>query len=178
MRVGKSETFTFTNQVNKKHNSKMIMLCFSHIIGSPEKIENLKTLDDSKMDGVAFSSDIVQKIFNLKYPERHLGFTKDHLYMYSLVFVFKQKSPLTKLFNEKFQSLQEMGIIDLWMSKHIGGNGLISKRRTPTMLEPKNIVEAFQICAVLYLISFIVFILEILSVRFQFIKCILDFFNY
>lgn len=151
---------------------------FSLIIGSSEQMENLLKVYDSDTDSVAMSNDLLQKAYNLKHPDRRLAFTKDRLFMYSPVFIFQRKSAMTRLFNEQLQALQEFGLIHFWTKNRINTHEKRSKNIKPSILELKNILAAFQICAVMYSVSFIVFMLEVISVRFQRIKYILDYFTY
>lgn len=141
-------------------------------------MDNLRKLHESNIDGVAFSNNLLQKAFNVKYPERHLAFTNDRLFMYSPVFIFQRKSAMTRLFNKQLQALQEFGLIDFWTKNRINTHAKSSKNIKPSILQLKNILAAFQICAVMYSVSFIVFIFEVISVRFQRIKSILDYFTY
>lgn len=138
---------------------------------------NLRSLYDTDINGVAFSTDLVQKAFNLRNPERRMAFTKDRLFMYSPVFIFRRKSPMTRVFNEQMQTLQEFGLVDFWTRNRIESPKTVSKNK-PSSLELKNILAAFQICGVMYLISFFVFLLEVISVKFQRLKNILDYFTY
>lgn len=140
---------------------------------------NLQTLYDSDIKGVVFSSDLSQKSFNLRNsPNRRLAFSKDRLFMYSPVFFFRKKSILTTEFNEQIQTLRETGLIEFWTKNFIDDRKPESKHTQPTKLKMKNILGAFQICGIMLLISVIVFLLEIISVKFQHIKHILDYFTY
>lgn len=136
-------------------------------------------LYDKNIDGVALTHDLVQKTFNLhNSPHRRLGFTKDRIQMFSPVFVFRKKSMLTNVFNQKLTVLQEVGLIDFWIKRYTDDRASKSSSRLPTRLRMQNIKAVFQIGAVLYLISFAIFILEVTSGRNQRTKKILDYLTY
>lgn len=141
--------------------------------------DNLRTLYDDDINAVVLASDISQKAFNLENsPHRRVGFTRDRLLMYSPVFLFRNKSMLTTVINNELQLLQETGLIEFWTKNYIDDRKPKSKHRKPTKLRMENIVAAFQICGIMYFVSFIVFILEVISVRYHRIKRILDYFTY
>lgn len=152
---------------------------FSIVLRQNEFMTNLRYLYDSESNAVALSTDLSQKSFNLKNsPYRRLTFTKDRIFMYSPAFLFRKKSILTDTFNKQLQTLRETGLIEFWTKNAIDVRSSRSKRRQPSKLQMKNILAAFQICGIMYTISLIVFILEVISVRFQCIKSIIDYFTY
>lgn len=141
-------------------------------------MDSLRDFYDSNINGVALTTDLVQKAFNFQNPLRRLGFTKDRLCMFSSVFVFRKKSMLTREFNDQFLRLQEFGLPELWKKKRIDVHQVKAKKTEPTKLDLDSVLAAFQICAVLYAISFFVFILELISGKCPRIKYVLDFLTY
>lgn len=140
---------------------------------------NLRILYDEKIDGVVLASDLNQKSFNFQNsPNRRLAFTKDRLFMYSPVFLFRKKSILTEVFNRQLQALRETGLIEFWTKNFIDDRKIKAKQKEPSKLQMGNILALYQICGIMYLISFIVFIFEVISAKCQCIKYILDFFTY
>lgn len=141
---------------------------------------NLPVLFDRDIEStVALSTDLNQKWFNLKNaPYRRLAFTKDRLFMYSPVFIFRKKSMLTQVFNQQLMTLREAGLIDFWVKNRIDDHKLKFKHREPSKLRMENIIAAFQICGILYFVSFVVFILEIISVKYRRIQLVLDYLTY
>lgn len=85
---------------------------------------------------------------------------------------------LTQVFNQQLQFLQEGGLIDFWVKNRIDDRKSKSKYREPSKLQMENIMAAFEICAIMYFISFIVFILEMISVRYRRIQLVLDYLTY
>lgn len=151
---------------------------FSMVFNLSEMTDNLRALYDDRFNGVVFSTDLSQKSFNLENAPKHLGFTKNRLFMYSPVFLFPKKSVFINVFNEQMQILRETGMIEFWTKKFIDDRKSKLRHREPSKLQLDHILAAFQICGVLYLFSFILFILEIMSTKCRRIKSILDFFTY
>lgn len=139
----------------------------------------LYALFDLNVEGVSISSDLSQKAFNLKNsPNRRVAFTKDRIFMYTPVFLFRKKSALVNVFNKQLEILRETGLIEHWIKNYIDERKMMSKQKEPTTLQIDSIRAIFQICAIMYLISIVVFILELVSVKYRRIKEILDYFTY
>lgn len=139
-------------------------------------MSNLPILYDKNIEGVALATDLTQKAFNLQNsPRRRLAFTKDRLFMYSPVFLFRKKSMLKEVFDEQIQNLSETGFIEFWMKKYTDHRNVNKKQRQPSKLRMENIEAAFQICGVMYLISFSVFLFELISTKYQSIKYSIDY---
>lgn len=149
------------------------------IMNGSSNTANLRSLYDSDINGVVLASDITLKAFNLENsPRRRLGFTKDRLFMYTPVFLFRKKSVLTEVISKELQTLRETGLIESWTKNYIDDRKPKSKHRKPSKLRMESILAAFQICGIMYLISFVVFILEVISVECHRIKRILDYLTY
>lgn len=149
------------------------------LLNGSEMSVNLRSLYDDDIDGVVLASDISQKAFNLENsPHRRLGFTKDRLFMYSPVFLFRKKSVLTTVINKQLQTLRETGLIEFWIKNYIDDRKPRSKQREPTKLRMENILAAFQICGIMYFVSLLVFVLELFSVKYEKVKRVLDYFTY
>lgn len=134
---------------------------------------------DQEIDGVAFATDLTQKSFNLKNaPGRRLAFTKDRLFMYSPVFIYRKKSLLTAVIDRKLQMLRETGLIEFWIENNIDDRNTKSEQKGPSRLQIENVLAAFQICGFMYLISFIVFIIEINCAKYPRIKFVIDYLTY
>lgn len=86
-------------------------------------------------------------------------------------------SPLVMEFNKQLQSLQETGLINYWISKYTDTRKYNAKK-DPTKLEMKSILAAFQLCGAMYIVSFIVFIFELLSMRLKYLKKFVDYLTY
>lgn len=134
---------------------------------------------DDATNAVVLTNTFSLKHFNLVFsPHKRLGITKDRLIMYTAVFYFHKPSLLKNPFNKELQKYHEAGLIVHWTKTRLDYRRERSNQRTPTKLKVENIFAAFQICALMYLISFIVFILEVISGRYPRIRYILDYLTY
>lgn len=138
---------------------------------------NVQNLHENDTNLVAFSSDLCLSSYNLEHSEHRLASTKDRVFMYSPTFLFRKLSPLVIEFNKQLQSLQETGLIDYWIRNNTDTRKSTANMK-PTKLKMTSISAIFQLCGAMYAVSFIVFILEILSVRFRYLKRIVDYLTY
>lgn len=138
-------------------------------------MSNLQMFHDSNIEGVLFSQDLTQKLNLQNSPKKHSAFTKDRLFMYSPVFLLRKKSMLTRIFDIQLKRLEEIGLIEFWIERYTHHRNPNKKQKKPSKLRIENIVAAFQICGIMYLISFGVFIFEIISTKRQIVKCFLDY---
>ena len=130
-------------------------------------------------DGVAFATDLTQKSFNLRNSADHrLGFTKDRLFMFNPMFLFRNNSMLTTVIDRQLQLFQEVGLIQFWIQNNIENRRSIPKQNAPTRMNLGNFAAAFQICGLLYVISVIVFLIEIWCAKQPRIKLIIEYFTY
>lgn len=81
------------------------------------------------------------------------------------------------MFDRKIEMFREAGLIKYWTSKY--------RRRmddkVPTKLKKlnvHNILAIIQIAAVMYLVAFVIFLLEIVSYEYTRIRNCLDYFTY
>lgn len=155
------------------------MSIYSILIGANEFYSNLLILYDENIEGVALSTDLNQRSFNLENsPNRRIAFTRDRLLMYSPVFLYPKKSMLRDAFNNQLLKLRETGLIEFWIRSYGDDRKEKTKQRDPSTLRIENIIAAFEICGILYLISLIVFIFEMISSKCRIIKRALDFLTY
>lgn len=143
--------------------------------------EVFQNYHDSEIDGVLFSSKQYVMYFNaLSFPHRFLKFTKDQLFDGYNVYYFPKKSILRKLFNHRIQIFLESGLNEFW---YMQGLFVHRSRRTPKesselVLYFENILGILQICGTMYLITCIVFFLEMMTMTYTRVKDILDYFTY
>lgn len=148
---------------------------------SVELLELLRKYHDSDIDGVVYISEQFIRLFNVMYfPHRHSTFTKDQLFNGFVVFYFPKKSILKDLFNRRIQTFHESGQTNFW---HMQGFFVQRSQKTPKessglVLYFENIIGVIQICGTMYLIAFIVFVLEMMSRIFPGIKFFIDCLTY
>lgn len=141
--------------------------------------EVLRLFYDSDIDGVVRSAKQLMMHFNAEnYPRRHLSFTKDQLYNNLVVYYFPKKSVLRNLFNNRIRIFLQSGLSEFWYTQNMYTSSEVPKESAQSPLHFKNIIGILQICAPMYLITCIVFHLEVISVLFPRIKYITDYLNY
>lgn len=137
----------------------------------------LQNLPEDNTNVVVYSTKVCELHYNSNNPSSPLAATKDHLYMLPLIFLFRKTSPLAVEFNRQLQLLQETGLIGFWF-RNITSSSKSNETRDPKKLEMTSILAAFQICAAMYIVSVLVFILELVSVKSKRIKRIIDYLTY
>lgn len=137
---------------------------------------------ENKNNGdVIFIHELAAKYFNyINAPHHHIGYTKDRIFTVPVVFFFHKDSRLQIPFNRMIKSLAQVGLIDHW-SREQTGNFKKSNdyyHRSMTKLGMNNLRAIFEISGYLYLISLIIFLMEMLSLRYRIIKRMIDFLTY
>lgn len=147
-----------------------------------ELMDKMRDFHDNKEDGVMMISPNTLKNFNLRnIPHRRLSISKNRFFMRNMVLFFRKKSIVRDLFSAEFGWLNQAGLIQFWMSKYRDDRRIKSNQRTlieRSNLQIETLYGTLQISAVLYSISFIVFILEVISVIYLRITVVLDFLTY
>lgn len=135
----------------------------------------LGKLSHGEWNGVVFTNDLTVNYFNhLDKSWPKIDYTRDVVRANNPVFFFQKHSILTEMFDRKIELCQESGLVFHWVAqfKH---NWKKHKQKQPKKLGISGIMAMLEISAVLYLIAFLVFILEILSQKHQRIRRLLDF---
>lgn len=137
--------------------------------------DSLKRLYDS--ENVYYVGDIVLHYFNfIQKPKPQLAMTKDRLNTFYLAIHFRKNSILTEIFNRKIEKMTESGLVNYWASKYKENHK--TKLEASTKYHYANIIGVFQFCAVLIVIDIVVFILELMSPRYNRVKYVMDYFTY
>lgn len=139
----------------------------------------LENYTNNEFDGVVFANEISQRYFNLMNPSHNrLAFTNGWI-TYTGSFYYPKETMLKDLFTEHLQRFRENGLITHWTHQFTDVHSSKLPQKVPPMkLRIENILIAFQIVAIMYLISFIVFILEIITVKFHRIRYAIDYLTY
>lgn len=162
---------------SKFFTSIIIFIAFRIVEDDSSTLMKLRRFHDSDNNGVVVLwSDFILNYFNLvESPYRRLSFTKDRLFMYNLGFYFRKKSLLTPLFNHELTKFDQSGLTRFWISNYMDDRKIKSKYRSNFKGHIENVFGACEICAFMYLISIVVFILEVISTRQSRIRCIIDY---
>lgn len=147
--------------------------------------ENISALDkiqkfhNSSNKAVLIESLFVLNYFNLiNYPNGRLSFPKERLFIASYSMFFRKKSILKNVFNQEMLEIAESGLKNYWISKYTDERKVRMHMRTSSQLHIENIIGAVQISAIMCVICFIVFVLEMISVRYQRVRSLLDYLTY
>lgn len=126
----------------------------------------------------SFTSETSYEYFNvLHFPKRRLPITKDRMFMFTPVIYFHNSSVLRDPFNKEIHKYQEAGLITFWARKY-RDERIIKSSVKPRKLQIERILPIYKICVFMYVISFIVFTLEVISAKWRRLQCILDYFTY
>lgn len=131
-------------------------------------------LCNSNGENVVLSNDVSLRYFNFKNsPHRRLGVTKDRIFLRHPTIYFRKKSILRNLFNNQIRKLTQSGLVEFWSSKYT-----TIQNDNSNSFHSENLRDIFQLGAFMHGISFIVFILELISIKRQRIRILLDFLTY
>lgn len=137
----------------------------------------LWNLTDDDFDGAYQTISQVVDYFNLiNFPNVNILKTKDSIQSMPLCIYYRKHSCLLKPFNEQINSYQSSGLIVSWASAfrkplYLKDKGHIE----PTPLSMSQISGLVTVCIICFVISIIVFILELMSTSHGAIKILLDF---
>lgn len=142
-----------------------------------DETTGLQKISSGEWEGVFLTNDFIAGYFNMK-SKTKIETTHDKVRIASPVFYFQKTSILTAMFNQKIEICQESGLILHWHAEYSQKQKKKNKNKSPKKLEIVNILAMIQISAVLCLVSFIVFIMELVSPANQNIRRFLDFLTY
>lgn len=138
----------------------------------------LVKLSNNDWNGVIFTNDVIINYFNyISKSTYRIDYTRDVVRPNAPVFFFNKHSMLTWMFNRKIEICQESGLVLHWTAQYTHSR-MKNNQKQPKKLGIESILAALEISAVLYLIAFIIFIMEILSHEYRRIKQFLDYFTY
>lgn len=141
-------------------------------------MELLQYFSESDDYCAIFTAKVSYKKFNLLHAsDRQIYNAKDQLFTTSAVFYFRKPSNLIEPFNKEIHKFQEAGLIEFWRSKY-RDDRKDKPRNEPKGLVMFNLMIIFEISAAMYLIGFIVFILEVFSEKCARVKRALDYITY
>lgn len=141
-------------------------------------LERLRYLHDSGIKAVILTNDLAKNYFNLvNYPHRRLSFTKNRIFMYTPALFYQKKSIFKDPYDIQLGRIRAAGLVDILVSNY-ADNRKSRAYREPSKIKVEHIFGSFEICGLMLMISFGVFILELMSETHYHIQKILDFFTY
>lgn len=139
---------------------------------------NLNDIRSGKRSGVFLTNDVTANYFNyVNKSSRLIQYTRNIVRLQNPVFYMRKNSFLTRLFNEKIEQCKESGLVNHWLAKY-AHKPMKTKQIEPNQLGIANILAILQISAVMCVISFIVFLLEVFCPPHGFVRKVLDFLTY
>lgn len=105
---------------------------------------------------------------NSMYPDKQIQLMKERLFSNPFALYVKKDPSLVKRLDAHVKNLVSSGLVDYWMAKNMGGENIkIHPQKVPEKLTLSQLEAIFFICAVLYVISILVFVFELIIWRFQ-----------
>ena len=137
-------------------------------------------LKNGEITGVAYATEPAVDYFNLLNSQNGLlRTTKDRLILQSNVFYFRQYS-WTAAIDTELHLYSQHGLTCHWMQKYKSNtdDAFSGELQTPKVLMLHSVLGGFIILATMLVISCIVLFLELLAVKFNFIRRVIEFFTY
>lgn len=148
---------------------------FSLIIGGRIDIDDI--LDD-KYRGVHEVTKGVIRYYNLlHFQEQPILITKDDIKLAPISVVIREPSCLKMPINHQIFAFRSSGLVQHWEKKYIKTIKEIEDNE-PKKLNIDQFIGLIKICAVLHALSFLIFITELLTLKYRKMKKIIDFFTF
>ncbi|KAG5681337.1 hypothetical protein PVAND_010782 [Polypedilum vanderplanki] len=141
--------------------------------------KRLETLNPLSQHAVSSSLEQILYYNKLNYKNNTLTVCREYLFTFQYGIYFRKNSYLTKMFNKKISLFKTAGLIDYWSSDFISNKYLNMKIDSdgPKKLNMEHLLGSFELLAAGALITIIIFIFEILAVKFR-IKSMQMFFEF
>lgn len=138
-------------------------------------VDNLR---NEEFRGVYLSSRNAISYQNLQHSRQpKILKTRKHMQMLPMSLLLRKHSCLKRSFDHQVSAFQSSGLIEHWEEIFPESCRDIEDKK-PKKLKVGQIVGVIEVCAVLYLISLIVFFLELMTLKHGKIKKIIDFFAF
>lgn len=117
-----------------------------------------------------------------KMTKQRILTTDDYIFIISLAIFARKSSYLMHTINMEIQTYLANGLIDRWVTeyieeKYVNQRNSLSIIKEPKKLTNSELIGGYEICAVFYIYSILIGILEILSRRFKLIRSFMDIFH-
>lgn len=103
--------------------------------------------------------------------------TKEHMQMLPMTILLRKYSCLRRSFDFHISALRTSGLIDYWEEIYPDAIKKIEDKKSEK-LKIGQIVGVIEVCGVLYTISLLIFILELMTLKHGRIKTFIDFFAF
>lgn len=141
-------------------------------------MEELPKLRDENYRGVYLTTAQIINYYNLQnFPKPAILKTKEYVQMITFTIYFQKYSCLLRTFDRNIAAFVTNGLIHYWDEQFTKIIDQIEDPE-PKQLNIDQIAGVIEICAVLYALSVLVFIMEIMASHHEAIKKIIDFFTF
>lgn len=143
---------------------------------NPADVESFYNLTDEHFEGAYLANSERVDYFNaLNKRKVKILKTKEYIRLLPFCMYYRKHSCLIQPFDQEILAFTSSGLIDLWAKKFRKSLQNKSDKNEPKPLSLKQIVGVIIMCSYLFAASLIIFILELLSTKFEAIKCVIDF---
>lgn len=140
-----------------------------------DKIDQLR---DDEFRGVYLSSINLINYNNLQhFRQPKILRMKEHMQLFPLIILLPKHSCLKSSFDHQILAFQSSGLIQHWLKSFTKTIKDIEDKE-PRKLKIDQIIGIIEICAALHALSFLIFIMELLTWKYKKIKYIIDFFTF
>lgn len=147
------------------------------------RIKPLTTFDvdvlrDEKYRGVYETAKSYISYINwVRFREPTILMTKDTIQLAPIVIIIQKPSCLKKPFDQQILAFQSSGLIQDF-EKYFTKNIKDIEDKEPKKLNIDQFIGLIEICAVLYALSFLIFLMELLALKHEKMKKFIDFFTF
>lgn len=156
-----------TNYMYIKDYSKILCLFHFSIQLFNSSIAYYELLDDDSFNGVFITDDTVYPMYNKlnrRNPSHLFPVSKERIAYIYFVFYLRKHSCLTTSLNNHIKYLSSSGIINYYINMYKDAHFMkIQSHKMRQTLSLYQMQGIFLICAVLYLVAFITFLIELIS---------------
>lgn len=147
-----------------------------YIYDNEMDMDTFRNLSDGKADGAYLSlTQRINYINVVNYAHANVFKTKEYIRTVPFCLYYKKYSCLVEPFNEQITAYTSSGLINFWIKKFRKSR---EEKTAPNRRKPVSMIQINGIiilCSYLIIFSLIVFVLELLSIKFELIKIFLDF---
>lgn len=143
-----------------------------------DSMKSFHKLTDENFGGAYMTVSQHVDYFNAVNPQANILKTKEYIRMVPFCMYFRKHSCLVKPFNDQLIAYKSSGLIDFWAKKFSKSSNRKSKETQPKPMSFDQFNGLNILCICLIFFSLILFLLEILSTKFEVIKTFFDFWVY
>lgn len=141
-------------------------------MGTAQKV--FPKLYNGDLKGVVYIHAHSVEYFNLLHPFQRLEYTESRAFINFPVFYLAKNSKFRDIFDHQLSLFIESGLIAHWTERFVDRKNHDKHDKRPRKLGVHGISAIFTMCTALYTISLLIFIAEILSNKFAFLKRAID----